>query len=69
MLVRSRRVGERIVIDEKVTVTVIGRRGRQVCLGIDAPQSVLIRRQELRPREAAGTDPRKHADRGARHSS
>ena len=56
MLVLSRRVGERIVIDENVTVTIIGRRGRQVCLGIEAPLDVSVRRHELPPRDGSAIE-------------
>jgi len=53
MLVLSRRIGEQIVIDSNVTVTVVGCRGRKVRLGIDAPDDVPIRRHELPPEDAA----------------
>src|SRR5262245_600224 len=47
MLVLSRNIGERIVIGDGVIVAVLAVRGRQVKLGIDAPASVRIRREEL----------------------
>lgn len=43
----SRRVGESIKIDDDVWVTVIGIRGNQVKLEIDAPKDVSIMREEL----------------------
>jgi len=62
MLVLSRKSGESIVIGNDITVTVIEFRGDQVRLGIDAPRSVPVYREELyaevsrQNREAAGID-------------
>lgn len=47
MLVLTRRVGETIKIGNSVTITVLGVHGRQVQLGIEAPKSVSIYREEL----------------------
>ena len=47
MLVLSRRVGESIVIGEDVTVTVLEVRGDVVRVGIQAPRSVTVHREEL----------------------
>lgn len=47
MLVLSRRVGERIVINENIVVTVVRVDGGRVRLGIEAPPEVSIIRQEL----------------------
>jgi carbon storage regulator len=47
MLALSRRIGERIFIDGGVVVTVLSVRNRQVCIGIDAPKTVRIRREEI----------------------
>ena len=47
MLVLSRRVGESIVIGEDVTVTVLDVRGDVVRVGINAPRSVTVHREEL----------------------
>jgi carbon storage regulator len=49
MLVLSRKVGERIVIGDGVTVVVLAVHGQQIRLGIEAPKDVSIRRQELPP--------------------
>ena len=51
MLVLSRRVGERLVIDAKITVTVIEVRGGQIRLGIEAPPEIAVRREEVAVRE------------------
>jgi carbon storage regulator len=47
MLVLSRRVGERIVIDDQITVAVLEVRGNQIRLGIEAPKEIPIRREEV----------------------
>jgi carbon storage regulator len=49
-LVLSRKIGETIVIDEKITITVVGNDSGQTRLSIDAPRAVSIRRGELAPR-------------------
>lgn len=47
MLVLSRRKGEAVIIGHSVTVTVIDIRGDQVRVGIDAPRSVPVHREEI----------------------
>ena len=47
MLILTRRVGEALKLDEDITVTVLGVRGNQVRIGIDAPKSVAIQREEI----------------------
>ncbi len=47
MLVLSRRNGESIVIDGRITVTVVEVRGRQIRLGIEAPKEIPVRREEV----------------------
>jgi carbon storage regulator len=47
MLVLSRKVGERIHIGNDVIVTVLSVRGGRVRLGIEAPDGIQIKRQEL----------------------
>lgn len=49
MLVLSRKVGERIVIGENITLVVKRVAGHRVTLGIDAPDSVHVVRGELKP--------------------
>jgi len=48
MLVLARRVGERIVIGDNVTITVMDMHGGEVRLGIEAPRSVNVDRWEVR---------------------
>ena len=47
MLILTRRTGESIKINENITVTVLGMKGNQVRLGIEAPKSVSVYREEI----------------------
>lgn len=53
MLVLSRGVGEQIVIDAAICVTVVAIRGNKVRLGITAPGSVLVDRAEVHERRGS----------------
>lgn len=62
MLILTRRVGEKLVIGEKVTVTVLGVKGNQIRIGIDAPPEVQVHREEIFKRILAE---REHPDKAA----
>ena len=47
MLILTRRVGETVVIGDEVTVTVLGVKGNQVRLGVNAPREVAVHREEI----------------------
>ena len=47
MLILTRRVGETVMIGSEVTVTVLGVKGNQVRLGINAPKDVAVHREEI----------------------
>jgi len=47
MLILTRRVGETVVIGDEVEVTVLGVKGNQVRLGVNAPRDVSVHRQEI----------------------
>lgn len=47
MLVLSRKINESIVINDDIVITVVDIRGDKVRLGINAPQSVPVHRQEV----------------------
>jgi carbon storage regulator len=60
MLVLTRRIGETIVIDNAVRVTVLEVKGERVRLGIAAPSDVLVDRQEIHERRKQ-FEPRREA--------
>jgi carbon storage regulator len=47
MLILTRRVGETIMINDDITITVLGVKGNQVRLGINAPRDVSVHREEI----------------------
>jgi carbon storage regulator len=47
MLILTRRVGESLMIGHDVTVTVLGVKGNQVRIGVNAPKSVAVHREEI----------------------
>ena len=47
MLILTRRVGETLVIGDDVNVTVLGVRGNQVRIGVNAPKEVAVHREEI----------------------
>ncbi len=54
MLILSRHAGESIQIGDNITVVVLGIKGSQVRLGIEAPKGVAVDRKEIAERKAAG---------------
>ena len=62
MLILTRRVGETLMIGDSVTVTILGVKGNQVRVGINAPKDVAVHREEIfqrigREGSTAGADP------------
>jgi carbon storage regulator len=47
VLILTRRVGETVMIGEEVTVTVLRVKGNQVRLGVNAPKSISVQREEI----------------------
>jgi carbon storage regulator len=54
MLILTRRVGESVVIGEDVIITVLGVKGNQVRIGINAPKTVAVHREEIFERIKSG---------------
>ena len=47
MLILTRRVGESLMIGDEVNVTVLGIKGNQVRIGVNAPKDVAVHREEI----------------------
>ncbi len=47
MLILTRRIGETLIIGDDVNITVLGVKGHQVRLGINAPKDVSVHREEI----------------------
>ena len=47
MLILTRRVGETVMIGNDITVTILGVKGNQVRVGINAPKNVAVHREEI----------------------
>jgi carbon storage regulator len=47
MLILTRRVGETLMVGNDVTVTIVGVKGNQIRIGINAPKDVIVHREEI----------------------
>ncbi|AUZ84515.1 carbon storage regulator CsrA [Methylophaga nitratireducenticrescens] len=56
MLILTRRVGESLIIGDDVVVNVLGVKGNQVRIGVDAPKNVTVHREEIYDRIQAEKD-------------
>jgi carbon storage regulator len=69
MLILTRRVGETVMIGNDVTVTILGVKGNQVRVGVNAPRDVAVHREEIFERikreeqDGGGASPRTTAPR------
>ena len=47
MLILTRRIGETLMVGDDVTITVLGVKGNQVRIGVNAPKDVAVHREEI----------------------
>lgn len=60
MLILTRKPSESLIIGEDIVVTILGIRGNQVRIGIEAPPNVSVDREEIRERKDRGEPPPSH---------
>jgi carbon storage regulator len=72
MLILTRRVGETVMIGNDVTVTILGVKGNQVRVGVNAPKNVAVHREEIYERirrEQQGDLQGEHRNESAEYAS
>lgn len=54
MLILTRRVGETMMVGDDITVTILGVKGNQIRIGVNAPKDVPVHREEIYQRIQEG---------------
>jgi carbon storage regulator len=62
MLILTRRIGETLMVGDDVTVTVLGVKGNQVRIGVNAPKDVSVHREEIYMKIQGEKDERSDTD-------
>ena len=62
MLILTRRVGESLIVGDNITVTVLGVKGNQVRIGVNAPRDVSVHREEIYNRIQGGEEDAAHKE-------
>jgi carbon storage regulator len=58
MLILTRRVGESLMVGDDITITVLGVKGNQVRIGVNAPKDVAVHREEIYNRIQDDVEPK-----------
>lgn len=69
MLILTRSVGESLMIEDDITVTVLGVKGNQVRIGVNAPRDVAVHREEIYHRLQGNDDAQQHGKQGLKRAS
>ena len=64
MLILTRRIGEKLIIGDEISVTILGVKGHQVRIGVHAPDDVTIHREEIYDRIQAEQQVKANSIRG-----
>lgn len=65
MLILTRRIGEKLMIGDDISVTILGVKGNQVRIGVHAPEDVAIHREEIYERVRDEAAAKKALENGA----
>ncbi|VFP78248.1 Carbon storage regulator [Buchnera aphidicola (Cinara cuneomaculata)] len=47
MLILTRRIGETLIIGDEITITILGMKGNQIRVGVNAPKKIPVHREEI----------------------